>query len=131
MEMALPPRGLGICRCASRSAYCSKNSGWICRKRATSLGSRVVVMAIDSIRKVDFTGERRYGWAGHEYRLVVAGPCDGKFAAVRGNAHRGVEQAAAYARHSGGAGAGAAGQSLAGAAFEDAQTDRMAILDLH
>src|SRR5690606_10397117 len=78
---------------------------------------------------VDLPGEYRDGRAAHAQAVAVPG--DGQDPAARVDAHGAVEQAAAYARDGGGAGAGAAGQGFADAAFINAQLDGVAVDHLH
>jgi hypothetical protein len=70
---------------------------------------------------LDFAFKHGHGRAGQVDRLAFARPRDRQLAAARVDAHRAVQQAAADAGHGRRAGAGAAGQRFADAAFEHAQ----------
>ena len=67
----------------------------------------------------------------HRHRIVAAGPSDGQRAAARLDLHRRIEQPARDAGDHRGAGAGAAGERLAGAALPHAQRDAVAVEHLH
>src|SRR5690606_39240907 len=107
------------------SARRRRRTGFLRSWREGILGVELFGEGVD----VDLPSEYGDGRTAHAQAVRV--PDDGQWAAVGVDAHRAVEQAAAYAGNGGRASTRAAGERFAGAAFIDAQLDGVAVDDLH
>ena len=92
----------------------------------TPIGVAPWLLLIGGLSQLDLSFEHGLGRAGHQHRRAAARPLDRQPAAARLDVDLCIEQAEADAGGDRGAGAGAAGERLAGAALEHAQADRVA-----
>src|SRR5690606_3459361 len=125
--MARPPYGWGTW-IDSRSSGCwSKKRGLVRRKMATSSG----LIGCARFSYLDLSFEDALRRAFHPHRIVAARPTDGQRAAARLNANRRIDHAAENPGDRRRAGAGAAGERLAGAALPDAKHDLVTVAHFH
>src|SRR5450830_64891 len=83
------------------------------------------------VSNIDFAFKYRYRWPRHQDCLFWALPIDDQFTAMGLDRYRRIERTAQNACNHGSAGASAACQCFAGATFEYAQIDMVAVDYLH